>query len=147
MPVDTNFKKNQSVRSIIISRFLVSQSRSVRSNIKLLGYSESVMYSEINHVLSEDDDDVSVEDVNAFIPQFVTIYQNNSILLNSVDQHIQQAKRKRDGVRLDTRTIPRERKTVAQVHRELGPGYFWRSFRMTFSTFQRLSDLLQPYLI
>ena len=38
-----------------------------------------------------------------------------------------------EGTRLDCPTIPRIRKSVRQIFRELGPNYFRRSFRMRWS--------------
>ena len=55
-------------------------------------------------------------------------------------------KNKRVGTRLDAPTVPRQRRSVTQVYREMGAGYFRRSFRMTFRTFRRLYRLLEPYL-
>jgi len=98
-------------------------------------------------VFAEDNDDLSDEEDEEFIVQFVTIFQDSSALLDSVDQYIEQGKKKRDGVRLNMQTIPQDCKSVTQVYRELGPGYFRCSFRMIFPTFQRLFDLLPPYLI
>ena len=44
--------------------------------------------------------------------------------------------KKKPGTRLGCPTIPRTRKWMAAIHRELGPGYFRRAFRMSFLTFK-----------
>ena len=52
-----------------------------------------------------------------------------------------------EGTRLDCPTIPRIRKSVRQIFRELGPNYFRRSFRMRWSTFKQLYFTLKPSLV
>ena len=42
------------------------------------------------------------------------------------------------GTRLNCPTVPRARKSVHQVYREMGKTFFRRSFRMTYSAFCRL---------
>ena len=44
--------------------------------------------------------------------------------------------RKREGTRTDCPNVPRERKSVTQVYREMGAQYFRRSFRMNYLTFR-----------
>ena len=47
----------------------------------------------------------------------------------------------------DCPTIPRQRKSVTQVYRELGKTYFRRSFRMSFETFSNLFNVVKADLI
>ena len=54
--------------------------------------------------------------------------------------------RKRPGSRLDCPTVPRQRKSVTQLHRELGKTYFRRSFRMKYSTFGQLFQVIKSDL-
>ena len=58
----------------------------------------------------------------------------------------QKRNKMRKGTRLDTCTIPRERKTVMKIYRELGPTYFKRSYRMSYREFQKLYFTMKPYL-
>ena len=50
------------------------------------------------------------------------------------------------GTRLNCPTVPRARKSVHQVYREMGKTFFRRSFRMTYSAFCRLLRLIEPGL-
>ena len=55
--------------------------------------------------------------------------------------------RKREETRLDCPNVPRKRKSVVQVHQELGSTYFRCSFRMNFfTTFRQLYRALEEDL-
>ena len=51
------------------------------------------------------------------------------------------------GTRTGCPTIPRKRKTMRQVRRELGDRMFRRSFRMSFHTFEKLYLTIKPKLL
>ena len=53
---------------------------------------------------------------------------------------------KREGTKLDCPNIPRQRKSVEQVYRELGSTYFRRSFCMSYRTFRSLHRTLEEDL-
>ena len=82
--------------------------------------------------------------VDTELVQFVMLYTQTKQLASSERHRIQS--NKRIGSRLDCPTIPRDRKSVTQVHRELGKIYFRRSFRMTMKTFRRLFRILKEDL-
>lgn len=65
---------------------------------------------------------------------------------NHIYNHKQRRKRKREGTRLDKKAHERQRKTIDQIYRDLGPIYFKRAFRMTYSNFTTLLTIVKPYL-
>ena len=79
------------------------------------------------------------------LAEFLLLYQQAHQATSNVFHRLEEG-RKREGTRLDCPTIPRVRKSVTQVYRELG-AYFRRSFRMTYKVFTRLFRLLQDDLI
>ena len=78
------------------------------------------------------------------LTQFLMLYAQVSQI--TCADEIRRLNSKRQGTRLEKPTVPRERKTVTQVYRELGKHYFRRSFRMSYSTFGRLYRLLESGL-
>lgn len=53
----------------------------------------------------------------------------------------------RGGSRRGKKTRPRERRTVNQIYKALGPIYFKRAYRMSYASFWKLHDSLLPYLV
>ena len=78
------------------------------------------------------------------LTQFLMLYAQVSQI--TCADEIRRLNSKRQGTRLEKPTVPRERKTVTQVYRELGKHYFRRSFRMSYLTFGRLYRLLESVL-
>ena len=78
------------------------------------------------------------------LTQFLMLYAQVSQI--TCADEIRRLNSKRQGTRLEKPTVPRERKTVTQVYRELGKHYFRRSFRMSYLTFGRLYRLLESGL-
>ena len=78
------------------------------------------------------------------LEQFLLLYAQASQLASC--EEARRRGTKREGTRLDCPTVPRIRKTVTQVYRELGANYFRRAFRMSFHTFHRLYHLLEEHL-
>ena len=72
-----------------------------------------------------DDDDL--------LAQFLMLYAEASTLACEEERRRLEEKR-REGTRIDCPNIPRLRKSVVQVYRELGSTYFRRSFRMSYGT-------------
>ena len=56
------------------------------------------------------------------LEQFLLLYAQASQLASA--EEALRLERKREGTRLECPTVPRQRKTVTQVYRELGKGYF-----------------------
>ena len=81
---------------------------------------------------SNDDDELE---------QFMMLFAQASQLSSA--EEVRRLNKKRSGTRLDAPAVPRIRKTVTQVYRELGKHYFRRAFRMSYSTFGRLYRLLE----
>ncbi len=80
--------------------------------------------------------------------QLAMLYSQAQQLSSTLLHQIQLSRsRKREGSRLDCPTIPRQRKSVTQVYRELGRTYFRRSFRMSFETFSNLFKVIKVDLI
>ena len=71
------------------------------------------------------------------LAQFDMLYAEASALACEGERRRLEEK-KREGTKLDCPNIPRERKSVVQVYRELGSTYFRRSFRMSYGTFRSL---------
>ena len=84
-----------------------------------------------------DDDDL--------LAQFLMLYAEASSLACEEERRRLEEK-KREGTRIDCPHIPRQRKSVVQVYRELGSTYFRRSFRMSYGTFRRLYRTLEEDL-
>ena len=61
-------------------------------------------------------------------------------------KEIRRVNSKREGTRLDRPAVPRVRKNVTQVNRELGQNYFRRAFRMSYRTFFRLYRMIEDDL-
>ena len=78
------------------------------------------------------------------LTQFMMLYAQVSQI--TCADEIRRLNSKRQGTRLEKPTVPRERKTVTQVYRELGKHYFRRSFCMSYLTFGRLYRLLESGL-
>lgn len=85
------------------------------------------------------------EDQQHLLAQFMLLYHQTQQL--SSTEHHRLLSNKRPGTRLDCPTVPRVRKSVAQVSRELGKTYFRRSFRMSYATFCELFRILKADLI
>ena len=66
----------------------------------------------------------------------------------AVKKYIQQLghqpARKVQGTRLNRPTIPRKRRPVSFIHAELGSTYFKKAYRMSYSTFWKLYNKLEP---
>ena len=62
------------------------------------------------------------------------------------EEHRRLKERKTEGTKLDCPNIPRLRKLVVQVYRELSSTYFRRSFRMSYRTFRSLYRTLEEDL-
>ena len=78
------------------------------------------------------------------LTQFVMLYAKASL---AGDEELRREyERKSEDGRHDSPLVPRERRSVTQVFRELGEGYFRRSFRMTYSSFRRLYRFLETEL-
>ena len=73
---------------------------------------------------SDDDDELE---------QFLMLYAQVAQLASA--EEIRRVNSKREGTRLDRPAVPRVRKNVTQVYRELGQNYFRRAFRMSYHTF------------
>ena len=78
------------------------------------------------------------------LKQFMLLYAQ--ALQLALAEGAQGLERKREGTRIDCPTVQRTRKSVTQVYRELGKGYFRRAFRMSYRTFCRLYRLLEDDL-
>ena len=78
------------------------------------------------------------------LEQFLLLYAQASQLASA--EEALRLERKREGTRLECPTVPRQRKTVTQVYRELGKGYFRRAFRILYQTFGQLYRLLEEDL-
>jgi hypothetical protein len=96
-----------------------------------------------------------VHETSSWTPQhWGRSYQSSHVLLFQLV--VSQCQRRRllelleendgNGTRLNCPTIPRTRKSMTQLFRELGPNYFRRSFRMSFDTFKKLYFILKPWL-
>ena len=60
------------------------------------------------------------------LAQFLVLYAKASVCNVAELQRLEN--KKREGTRLDCATVPRMRKSVLQVYREMGKNYFRRSF-------------------
>ena len=60
--------------------------------------------------------------------------------------HKQHRHRARKGTRLATTTIRRQRRSIESIHRELGPIYFRRAYRMSKKSFHILLTTIHAYL-
>jgi hypothetical protein len=58
-------------------------------------------------------------------------------------QRRNRAKQRRSGC---NRLCKRERRTVHQIHETLGPYFFRRAYRMSYTSFNKLAHTLQPYM-
>ena len=88
----------------------------------------------MSHDLSEDD----------FMHRYAMLAQTTCLNMDYQIARLHEES-KQKGTRLDCPTIPRVRKSVTQVYRELGNLYFKRSFRMSYQRFCRLFRLLAPH--
>ena len=72
------------------------------------------------------------------------VCEQNQLVLHAVALHLSACRRKKAGTRLlKAHPRRRRRKTIAQIHDELGPIYFCRAYRMTYDSFLKLSSLLK----
>lgn len=78
------------------------------------------------------------------LAQFLVLYAKASVCNVAELQRLEN--KKREGTRLDCATVPRMRKSVLQVYREMGKNYFRRSFRMSYPALCRLLRLIEPGL-
>ena len=86
-------------------------------------------------------DDLDEDDLLA---KFIMIYKQTHQMA-SVAVLREEAK-KQPSSQLDCPTVPRIRKSVSQIYRELGDTYFHRAFRMKMKTFEELFKILKPGL-
>ena len=80
----------------------------------------------------------SSEAINA-----ISAMQMNNIVVARLTKKIISKVPKKEGSRNGRPTIPRTRKWVNAIYRELGPTYFRRAFRMTLIDFKHLFGLLR----
>ena len=80
----------------------------------------------------------SSEAINA-----ISAMQMNNIAVANLTKKMISKVTKKEGSRNGCPTIPRTRKWVNAIHRELGPTYFRRAFRMTLIDFKHLFGLLR----
>ena len=72
------------------------------------------------------DEDDGVDDVLA---QFIIMMYAKATTLAGDEKLRREHERKREGSQLECPPVPRERKSVTQLYKELGKGYFRGSFR------------------
>ena len=80
------------------------------------------------------------------LAHFVALYAKASSCNDAELRRLDEEKQKREGTRLECPTIPRVRKSVLQVYREMEQNYFRRSFRMSYHALCRLLRLIEPTL-
>lgn len=68
-------------------------------------------------------------------------------LLGVIHTQVQRTRTPPRRIRVPTKSRKRERKSVECIHEMLGPYYFRRAFRMSYTSFSRLASRLQPYMI